>query len=153
MRLLVYIDGQPSSVKALRFAAELTRRLDADLAVIMVRSGTSAIETRPPFGQPVDFSDTQHFPPGLQVMGRALDILLTEGFFARQNTVQLQERSNGYMFDCLDKRGKRIAFYICFGHMVEVLNHEIDRHHYDLLIVSPPDRSRLRKMVLGDTPC
>ncbi len=153
MKLLTYCDGSPSSVNALHFAAQLTGRLDADLAVITVRSGTHATEPPPPFGQDVDLADRQHLPPGLQILTHALDVLCEEGIFKRQDlgTVRIRELPNGHLFICQSGTGKRIPFYVCFGPMIDTLNYEIDQRHYDLLIIAPQQRGRLHKMVLGDT--
>lgn len=54
LKLLVYTDGSADSAKALHFAAQLTQKLDAELAVITTRSGTHAIEPLPPVGQDID---------------------------------------------------------------------------------------------------
>lgn len=153
MKLLVYINGGSSSVKALHFAAHLARTLDADLAVITVRSGTHATELPPPFGRDVDLTDRRHLPAGLQIMAHAMEVLIEEGLFERQETdaVRLSELPNGHLFICQSKSGKRIPFYVCYGPMIETLNHEIDQRHYDLLVVAPPQRGRLLKMVMGDT--
>ena len=153
MKLLIYSNASPSSVKALHFAAQLARKLDADLAVITVRSGTDATEPPPPFGQDVDLADRQHLPPGLLILAHALDVLCDEGLFVRQDigAVRIRELPNGHLFVCQSATGKRVPFYVCFGPMIETLNSEIDQHHYDLLVSAPPQRGRLRKMVLGDT--
>lgn len=150
MKLLVYTDGSPFSDNALHFAAQLTQRLDAELAVITTRSGTHAIEPLPPIGQDIALSDRQSMPSGLQVLTRALDVFIAEGLLARQANLEVRELSNGYIFFCNTTSGKRIPFYVCFGHMIEILNHEIEKHQYQLLIIAPPRRGRLRKMVLGD---
>ena len=150
MKLLVYTDGSPFSDNALHFAAQLMQRLDVELAVITTRSGTHAIEPLPPVGQDIALSDRQSMPPGLQVLTRALDVFTAQGLLARQTNLRISELSNGYSFFCSTTSGKRIPFYVCFGHMIEILNHEIERHHYQLLIIAPPRRERLRKMILGD---
>jgi len=153
MKLLIYSNGSPSSVKAFHFAARLASKLDADLAVITVRSGTHATEPPPPFGQEVDLTDHQHLPPGLQVLAHAVDVFCDEGLFVRQDigAVRIRELPNGHLFVCRSAAGKRVPFYVCFGPMIETLNHEIDQHHYDLLVIAPPQRGRLHKMMLGDT--
>jgi nucleotide-binding universal stress UspA family protein len=153
MKLLIYSNASPSSVKALHFAAQLARKLDADLAVITVRSGTDATEPPPPFGQDVDLADCQHLPPGLLILAHALDVLCDEGLFVRQDigAVRIRELPNGHLFVCQSATGKRVPFYVCFGPIIETLNSEIDQHHYDLLVSAPPQRGRLHKMVLGDT--
>jgi nucleotide-binding universal stress UspA family protein len=150
MKLLVYTDGSPVSAKALHFAAQLTQKLEAELTVITTRSGTYAIEPLPPVGQDIDLSDRKSLPSGLQVLTAALDVLSAEGLFERQSGLQVHELPNGHIFVCYTPSGQRIPFYVCFGHMIEILNHEIEKHHYDLLIIAPPHRGRLRKMMLGD---
>jgi nucleotide-binding universal stress UspA family protein len=153
MKLLVYSDGGPSSRQALLFAAQLTRKLEADLAVITVRAGTHAIEPLPPFGQEVDLADRQHLPSGLQVLAQALDALCDDGLIDRQDSrkILIRELPNGHLFVCQSRTGSRIPFYGCFGPMIETLNQEIDAQRYDLMIIAPPPRGRLHKIVLGDT--
>jgi len=149
MKLLVYTDGSPVSAKALHFAAQLTQKLEAELTVITTRSGTHAIEPLPPIGQEIDLSDRKSLPSGLQVLTAALDVLSAEGLFERQSSLQVHELPNGHIFVCNTPLGQRIPFYVCFGHMIEILNHEIEKHHYDLLIIAPPQRGRLRKVMLS----
>jgi nucleotide-binding universal stress UspA family protein len=150
MKLLVYTDGSAVAAKALHFAAQLTQKLEAELAVITTRSGTHAVEPLPPVGQDIDLSDRKSLPPGLQVLTAALDVLSAEGLFKRQSSLQVHELPNGHMFVCNTPAGRRIPFYVCFGHMIELLNHEIEKHYYDLLIIAPPQRGRLGKMMSAD---
>jgi len=150
LKLLVYTDGSAVSAQALRFAARLTQRLDAELAVITTRTGTHAIEPLPPLGQNIDLSDRKSLPSGLQALTAALDVLAAEGLLEQQLRLQVRELPNGHMFVCKTPAGQRIPFYVCFGHLIESLNHEIEKHHYDLLIIAPPARGRLPKMMLGD---
>ena len=153
MKLLVYSNGSPSSVKALEFAAHLVRRLNGEMAVITVRSGTHATEVPPPFGQDVDLTDRSHLPAGLQVMVHAWDVLCEEGMLDRQHggAVRIRELPNGHLFVSQGRDGRRIPFYVCFGSMIDTLNHEIDKLRYDLLVIAPPRHGRLRNIVLGDT--
>ncbi len=150
MKLLVYTDGSAASAKALRFAAYLTQRLDAELTVITTRPGTHAIEPPPPLGRDIDLSDRNSLPSGLQVLTASLDVLSAEGLFEQQLSLQVRELPNGHIFFCNTPSGQRIPFYVCFGHLIEILNHEIEKHQYDLVIIAPPPRGRLRKMILGD---
>ncbi|MEJ2282851.1 MAG: universal stress protein [Desulfobacterales bacterium] len=150
MKLLVYTDGSAASAKALRFAAHLTQRLDAELTVITTRPGTHAIEPPPPLGRDIDLSDRNSLPSGLQVLTASLDVLSAEGLFEQQLSLQVRELPNGHIFFCNTPSGQRIPFYVCFGHLIEILNHEIEKHQYDLVIIAPPPRGRLRKMILGD---
>ncbi len=153
MKILVYSDGSSSSERALHFAAQLVRTLGAELAVITVRSGTHAIEEPPPFGVEVDLADTMHLPPGLQVLGHAVDVLGSEGLLDRDKArnIKVRELPNGHLFICRCRRDVRIPFYVCFGHLIETLNHETDKNGYDLVIIGPPRRGRLHRMLLGDT--
>jgi nucleotide-binding universal stress UspA family protein len=153
MKLLVYSDGGASSERALHFAAQLVERIEAELTVITSRSGTHAIEPQPPFGQPVDLSDSRQLPPGLQILSHALSVLEAEGLIdgPSSRNVRISELPNGHFFVCQSRSGKRIPFYVCFGHLVEALNHEIDLHQYDLVIIAPPRRGKIHKMILGDT--
>jgi len=150
LKLLVYTDGSAVSAKALHFAARLTQRLGAELAVITTRAGTHAIEPPPPLGRNIDLSDRKSLPSGLQALTVALDVLAAEGLFEQPLSLQVRELSNGYIFVCNTPAGQRIPFYVCFGHLIEILNHEIEKHHYDLMIIAPPPRGRLHKMTLGD---
>lgn len=151
MKLLAYTDGTSHSLKALRFATDLTRRLGADLTVITVRPGTSAIETPPPLGKEIALSDAENLPPGLQVLVNAARNLAEFGLFDVRQALTFREASHGNLFICKTPDGKRVPFYECFGHFIESLNHEIDRHQHSLLIIAPPRRSRLRRIMVGDT--
>jgi nucleotide-binding universal stress UspA family protein len=150
LKLLVYTDGSAVAARALHFAARLTQKLDAELAVITTRAGTHAIEPPPPLGRNIDLSDRKSLPSGLQALTAALDVLAAEGLFEQQLSLQVRELPNGYIFVCNTPAGQRIPFYVCFGHRIEILNHEIEKHHYDLLIIAPPERRRLPRMMLGD---
>jgi nucleotide-binding universal stress UspA family protein len=151
MKLLAYVDNHPSCVKALEFAADLMKNLHAELSLITIRSGTHAIEPPPPFGQDVDLRDRTHLPPGVQVLANALELLTERGVVLSQQRVQIRELSNGHLFVCQTPWNQRVPFYVCFGHGIEILNREIDRHRYDLLLVAPPKRGRLQQMLSGDT--
>ncbi len=150
MKILVYSDGQPSSVKALQFAAQLVHLLGADLSVITIRSETHAIEPIPPFGYRADLADPSQLPPGLQVLAHARNVLTDEGLLNRKEGVQVRELPDGYHFICQTVDGHPVPFYVCFGRMVEAINRQIDQYHYDLLIIAPPNRGRLHKMVMGN---
>lgn len=150
MKLLVYTDGSAVSAQALHFAARLTQKLDAELTVITTRSGTHAIEPLPPIGENIDLTDRKSLPSGLQVLTAAFDILSSEGLFEKQSNLQVRELPNGHIFIGITPSDQRIPFYVCYGHMLDVLNQEIDKHRYQLLIIGPPQAGRLRKMILGD---
>ncbi|UCF94063.1 MAG: universal stress protein [Desulfobacterales bacterium] len=151
MKLLAYTDGRPNSAKALRFAAELKTRLGAELAVITVRPGTSAIETPPPLGEEIPLHRRTDLPPGLQILAAAVDELTAGSLLDRPQAITIRELRHGHLFVCKTPSGERVPFYECFGHFTEMLNYEIDQHRYDLLIIAPPRRNRVQRVVLGDT--
>jgi nucleotide-binding universal stress UspA family protein len=138
-------------VKALESAADLVRDLHAELSVITIRSGTHAIEPLPPFGREVDLTDRLHLPPGVQTLANGLDVLTERGVVRPQQRVQIRELPNGHLFVCQTPWDQRVPFYVCFGHSLETLNHEIDRHRYDLLLIAPPKHGRLQRMLSGDS--
>jgi nucleotide-binding universal stress UspA family protein len=153
MKILVYSNGSPESVKALKFAARLSLGLDGDMAVITVRPGTHATEPQPPFGRDVNLADRTHLPSGLQILAHAWDVLCEEGILDSRDgaAVRISELSNGHLFVCQARNGKRLPFYVCFGSMIDALNHEIDKLRYNLLVIAPTRYGRLRNIVLGDT--
>jgi nucleotide-binding universal stress UspA family protein len=150
-RLLVYTDGKPDALRALHFAAELKRRLNAELSVITVRSGTHAAEEPPPVGVKLTAGQRTELPQGLQILLHAASALVEEGVLAPIDTIKIRDIPQGYMFYCEGAADERIAFYECFGDFVEAINREVDEHGYSLLIVAPPRRGRLGQLVSGNT--
>jgi nucleotide-binding universal stress UspA family protein len=151
IKILAYTDGNPASAGALAFAAELKKRLAAELAVITVRSGTHATEEPPPVGVEFSLNQQAALPHGLQILTAALDRLAAEGVCEKPRAIKIRDVPHGHMFVVSTSAGDRIAFYESFGHFIEILNQEVDKHATDLLVVSPPRRSALRKLVTGDT--
>jgi nucleotide-binding universal stress UspA family protein len=151
MNLLVCTDGRAASAKALNFAAQLKTRLGAELGVITVRSGTPATETPPPLGTPFALDQRQLLPPGLQVLIDAMSQLTEAGLLQPQTTVTIRDTPSGYMFACRTPEGGWIPFFEGFGHFIEVLNAEIDRNKYNLVLVAPPRRGAITRLVAGDT--
>lgn len=151
MKLLVYVDPHPSCVQALEFAGELMRDLHAELSLITIRSGTLATDPLPCFGQDVDLTDRSPLPSGIQLLANALDVLTQRGVVRPQQRVRIRELPNGHLFVCQTPWNHRVPCYVCFGHSIEILNHEIDRHGYDLLLVAPPKQGRLQQMLSGNT--
>jgi len=151
MKLLVYTDGGPNSDKALIFAARWSRQIQAELAVITVRSGTHAMETPPPMGREVLVSDWDGLPEGLRILTQAARRLGEEGLLKLPDGITLRETPHSHLFACSTQDERKILFHECFGSFIETLNREVDRHRYDLLIIAPPTRSRMRRFLLGDT--
>lgn len=151
MKLIVYTDGGPTANKALAFAAQWVRQLQAELAVITVRGETHAMETPPPLGREVPPSDWERLPGGLQILTNAARQLAEEGLLVLPAGITVRETPHSHFFACPSPDGRKITFHECFGPFIEALNREIDRYRFDLLIIAPPPRSRLRRLFLGDT--
>jgi nucleotide-binding universal stress UspA family protein len=136
LKILVYTDGRPEAVKALRFGAELKKRLAAEMAIITVRSSTHATEDPPPVGVDFPLDNRQALPVGLQRLVRAVDVLTDESLFDPQLSVNIRAVTHGHLFICTTPSGERIPFYERFGHFIEALNHVVADHRYDLLIIA-----------------
>ena len=151
IRLLVYTDGKSDALRALHFAAKLKTRLDAELSVITVRSGTYAAEEPPPVGVKLTADQRAELPHGLQILFHAASVLVDEAVLAPIDTIKIRDIPQGHMFFCDGAVDGRIAFYECFGHFIEAINKEVDEHGYNLLIVAPPRRGRISHLVAGNT--
>jgi nucleotide-binding universal stress UspA family protein len=151
LKILVYTDGRPEAAKALRFGAEFKKRLSAEMAVITVRPGTHATEDPTPVGVDFPLDNRNALPVGLQRLIGAVDVLTGEGLFEAQLSINIRAGAHGHLFICTTTSGKRIPFYERFGHFIEALNHVVEEHRYDLLIIAPPRRSVLWRFLLGDT--
>ena len=151
MKLLVYTDGGPTTDKALAFAAHWVRHLQAELAVITVRAETHAMEIPPPLGREVPASDWDGLPEGLQILTHAAGQLAEAGLLTLSAGIMIQETPHSHFFACRGPEDRKIVFYECFGPFIEALNREIERHRYDLMMIAPPPRGRMRRLLLGDT--
>jgi nucleotide-binding universal stress UspA family protein len=151
IKLLVYTDGRPEAPRALHFAAELKRRLEAELSVMTVRPGTHAAEEPPPVGTTLTIDQHTSLPPGLQILLHAASVLVDKAVLTPIDSIKIRDVPQGYMFFCNGAADERIAFYECFGHFVEAINKEVDEHGYHLLIAAPPRRSRFGRLVAGNT--
>ena len=150
MKILVYTDGKPAAAKALEFAAELKKRVESELAVITIRSGTHATEELPPVGVDFPLADRDSLPKGLQFLVDAIDVFESTGLMHAPQSIRIQDIARGHLFVCRSGDDDRIAFYENFGHFIDTLNHEIDRHRYHLVVVSPQCLGRLQRLVQGD---
>ena len=152
IKLLVYIDGKPDAGRALHFAAEFKKRLNAELSVITVRSGTHAAEEPPPVGAKLTADQKAELPHGgLRTLLDYASVLVDEGVLAPIDSIQIRDIPQGHMFVCNGAAGDRIAFYECFGPFVEAINKEVDEHGYNLLIAALQRRGRLGRLLIGST--
>lgn len=150
MKLLVYTDGKPAAANALAFAAEMKKRLACELAVITIRSGTHATEEPPPVGIDFPLSGRNSLPKGLQILVGAIDAFESAGLMQAPESIRIQDIAHGHLFVCRSESDDRIAFFECFGHFIDTLNHEIERHQYNLLVISPQSIGKLQRLVKGD---
>jgi nucleotide-binding universal stress UspA family protein len=150
-KILLYTDGQSYSTKALHLAGDLKRHLDAELSIITVRSGTHATEAIPPVGVDFPLSRKTELPEGIQILIHALEDLTSTGLFTPPTNITIHDISSGYIFAHKTISGDRVPFYIRYGHFIEVLNQEVAEKNYNLVIIAPPRRNKLRRFVLGDT--
>ncbi|MCB2147328.1 MAG: universal stress protein [Deltaproteobacteria bacterium] len=152
IKLIVYTDGKPDAVRALHFAAEFKKRLNAELSVITVRSSTHAAEEPPPVGAKLtadQLAELRH--GGLRTLLDAASVLVDEGVLAPIDSIQIRDIPRGHVFVCNGAADDRIVFYECFGPFVEAINKEVDEHGYGLLIAALPRRGRLVRLMIGST--
>ncbi len=151
MKILIYTDGGPNADRTLDFAAAWTRQLEAELAVITVRSETHAMETPPPLGREVPAADWHLLPEGLRILTDAAHKLAERRVMPPPAGIVIRETPHSHFFSCPSPNDRPIIFHERFGPFIESLNREIDRRRFDLLIIAPPHRNRIRRLVLGDT--
>ncbi|MGD2271758.1 MAG: universal stress protein [Desulfobacterales bacterium] len=151
LKILVYTDGRPEAAKALHFGAELKKRLASEMAVITVRPGTHATEDPTPVGVDFPLDNRNALSVGLQRLVGAVDVLTGEGLLEPQLSINVRAGAQGHLFICTTPSGERIPFYERFGHFMETLNHVVEDHNYDLLIVAPPRRRVMWRFFFGDT--
>jgi len=150
MKVLIYTDGKPASGAALRLGATLAERIEGEIALLTVRAGTPATEEPPPVGIEIPQGQWSELQPGIQILIQAMEKLTRTGLLSQQNTIKIRAVRNGYLFLGSTPSGRRVSFYERYGHLIELLNHEIDQHQYDLVVVAPPKRSSLGRFVAGD---
>ena len=150
MKILVYLDRKADAQKALSFAAALKIRLEAELAVITVQSGTQAIEDLPSPGVSLPLKERDRLPAGIQTLIGAMETFIEIGLLVPQPSIVVKDMPLGHLFTGTTPTGERVPFYECFGPLVETLNRFIEEHQVHLLILSPPRRSGHSGLLAGD---
>jgi nucleotide-binding universal stress UspA family protein len=150
LKILVYTDGKPAAASALRFAAGLATRLSAEMAVGTIRPGTYVTEEPPPVGVDFPISRWHELPVGIQILVQAAELLAAEGFLSPQANLTIRDVPNGHIFVGNTASGRRVPFYELFGAFIDVLNHEVAEHHYNLLVIAAPRRRAFGRFALGD---
>ena len=150
MKILTYKHEKNAVEKVLRIGVELSQRVDAEICFLTARSGTPATEEPPPVGVDIPWEQRSELQPGIQILTKAMELLTTTGFLAPQDSINIRAVRNGYLFLGATPSGRRVPFYERYGHLLEVLNYEVDEHQQDLVVVGAPRRQGLGRFVSGD---
>jgi len=152
LKILAVIDAKPASAATLKAAAQLSKRLGAELGVITVRSGTHATETLPPVGVDIPAGDWQKLPEGIQLLLRAADILVEAGLLAAVTQIKLRDLPHGHVFFAQKISGERVLFSERFGSLVDELNNEITENQFELVVIAAPRRGPLGRFAPMNLP-
>ena len=150
MKILTYKHEKTAVEKVLRIGIELSQSLGGEICFLTARSGTPATEEPPPVGVEIPWEQRAELQPGIQILTQAMEILTKNGFLAEQNGIVIRAVRNGYLFLGSTPSGRRVPFYERYGHLLEVLNYEVDQHHHDLVVVGAPRRQGFGRFVSGD---
>jgi len=138
LKILVVIDEKPIAVEALRTAAILTERLNAELTVITIRPGTLATESPPSVGVEIPVRDRRNLPESIRTLLGAMDLLAEARLLKLPATIQLNDLPYGYLFFAEKTSGERVLFKERFGYLIDELNQEIAENQHELVIISVP---------------
>jgi nucleotide-binding universal stress UspA family protein len=150
LKILTYKHEKTAVERVLRIGGELAQSLDAEICFLTARSGTPATEEPPPVGVEIPWEHRSELQPGIQILTQAMELLIEDGFLSAQNSVIIRAVRNGYLFLGSTPSGRRVRFYERYGHLLEVLNYEVDEHQQDLVVVGAPRRQGLGRFVSGD---
>jgi nucleotide-binding universal stress UspA family protein len=150
VKILTYKHESTAFEKVLRLGVELSQSLDAEICFLTARSGTPATEEPPPVGVEIPWEQRSELQPGIQILTQAMELLTENGFLAEQSSIIIRAVRNGYLVLGSTPSGRRVPFYERYGHLLEVLNYEVDEHQQDLVVVGAPRRSGLGRLISGD---
>ncbi|MCG6916633.1 MAG: hypothetical protein LJE89_03710, partial [Deltaproteobacteria bacterium] len=139
MKILIYLDDKTANEKVIRIGTALSLNLAAELTFLTVRSTTPATEEPPPVGVDLPRERWNKLQPGIQILTQAMNALIGAGFLLPQN-INIRAVRNGYLFLAETLSGDRVPFYERYGHLTEILNHEVDEHRCDMVVVAAPRR-------------
>jgi nucleotide-binding universal stress UspA family protein len=131
---------------------EFAERLQAELGVITVRSGTHAMEDPAPVGVDIPAGAHSVLPPGIRSLLEAAEVLAASGVLAPLKTVKLRDVPHGHLFFGLRTNGERMLFCERFGGLIAELNEEIAENHYALVIIASPRRGALGRFAPMNVP-
>jgi nucleotide-binding universal stress UspA family protein len=143
------LDDNTANQRVLRIGTALSVNLNADITFLTVRSGMPATEEPPPVGVDLPKVRWDELQPGIQVLTKAMNELIEAGFLLSQS-ITIRAVRNGYLFLAETPTGNRVPFYERYGHLIEVLNYEVDEHHHDMVVIAAPRRSGLGRFLPGD---
>jgi nucleotide-binding universal stress UspA family protein len=152
LKILVAVDRKPASEAAVRAAAQIAGRLNAELAVITVRHGTHATETPPPVGVDIPAHDRSSLPDGIRILLQAADTLAASGYLGPVTQIKLRDLPYGHVFFLQKASGERMLFSERFGNLVDELNHEIAENQFDLVVIAAPRRGPLGRFAPMNIP-
>jgi nucleotide-binding universal stress UspA family protein len=150
LKILTYKHEKTAVEKVLSIGVELSQSVNAEICFLTARSGTPATEEPPPVGVEIPWEQRSELQPGIQILIQAMELLTTTGFLAPQDSINIRAVRNGYLFLGATPSGRRVPFYERYGHLIEVLNYEVDEHQQDLVVVGAPRRQGLGRFVSGD---
>jgi len=150
VKILTYKHEKTAVEKVLRIGIELSQSLDAEICFLTARRGTPATEEPPPVGVDIPWEQRGELQPGIKILTQAMELLTKTGFLAPQDSINIRAVRNGYLFLGVTPSGRRVPFYERYGHLIEVLNYEVDEHQQDLVVVGAPRRQGLGRFVSGD---
>jgi len=143
------LDDNTANERVLGIGTALSVNLNAEITFLTVRSGTPATEEPPPVGVDLARGRWDELQPGIQVLTKAMNELIETGFLLSQS-ITIRAVRNGYLFLAETPTGNRVPFYERYGHLIEVLNYEMDEHHHDMVVIAAPRRSGLGRFLPGD---
>jgi len=149
VKILIYLDDNTANERVLRIGTALSVNLNAEITFLTVRSGTPATEEPPPVGVDLARGRWDELQPGIQVLTKAMNELIETGFLLSQS-ITIRAVRNGYLFLAETPTGNRVPFYERYGHLIEVLNYEMDEHHHEMVVIAAPRRSGLGRFLPGD---
>jgi nucleotide-binding universal stress UspA family protein len=152
LKILAVFDGKPASVAALKTAAVLADRLQAELGVVTVRSGTHATESLPPIGWDIPAEDRNQFPEGIRVLLRGADILVEAGLMRPPASIRLRDLPHGHLFAAERTSGEPVFFAERFGSLIDELNREVEESGHDLIVIAAPRRGALGRFAPMNVP-
>jgi nucleotide-binding universal stress UspA family protein len=136
LKILVVIDEKPIAAAALRAAAVLTERLNAELTVITIRPGTLATENPPSVGVEISACDRRGLPESIRALLEAMDLLAEARLIKLPLTIQLHDLPYGYLFFAEKATGERVFFKERFGYLIDELNQEIAENQHELVVIA-----------------